>query len=176
MTRLFRSLLALYLVVLVALPPLLAASPSTATVRGVLLTKDGLPAEGYQIGLKSAAGDLFLSAPTRADGSFAVELLPPGRYRLVAFAPDGAEFPVMSKEVRLRAGDVERVEVRVSGEPRVPGSADRAAAASEATKTGGGTRPWMIGVAIGGLFGLGLILASNDDGSSSPASPSTPPR
>ncbi len=189
--RLAALALALILVVsptlTLAAPPAPAAAPATppsptsAQVRGVLLDADGLPASAHQIGLKSAQGDLFLSPPTGPDGAFALELIPPGRYRLVAFAPDGAEFPVLGQEVELKPGQVERVELRIAGDAKAPGrDTSQLDETRESTSSRRGgfwqTRTGRIVLIAGGVFATGVLVATlDDDDDDEPAtSPSAP--
>lgn len=174
-----RRFLSLVLVFALALPlsamaATSAGSPNAAEVRGVLLSADGTPAVGYQIGLRSKSGDLFLSAPTGADGAFAVETLPPDAYRVVAFAPDGAEFPVLGREVALKAGQVERIEARLGGKAVSPGSMQSSGAkgAAAGKNAGGGrgiaafwgTTGGKVAIIVGGIFAAGLVVnALSDD-------------
>ncbi|MFN7967522.1 MAG: carboxypeptidase-like regulatory domain-containing protein [Acidobacteriota bacterium] len=177
MRTLLRRVLSLLLVSMLVLPLTAIAAPPAAAanaseVRGVLLSADGTPALGFQIGLRSKTGDLFLSAPTGADGAFAVESLPPDTYRVVAFAPDGAEFPVLGREVALKAGQVERIEARLAEKSISPGSlqgaSDKGAAAGTTSKKRGfagfwGTTGGKIAVIVGGAFAVGLIASSGGD-------------
>lgn len=148
-----------------------------AQVRGVLLDAEGLPAVEYQLALRSTAGDLFLSSPTARDGSFIIDEIVPGEYRLVAFGPHGVEYPVASKPVMLAPGQVERTEVRIGGEGVVPGRTHPADAESTAGGAVGrsfwASKGWIIAVAVGGAFAVVNWL--DDDSPREPsASPSTP--
>ncbi len=187
-----RRFLSLVLVFALALPisamaAAPAGSPNAAEVRGVLLSADGTPAIGYQIGLRSKTGDLFLSAPTGADGAFAVETLPPDGYRVVAFAPDGAEFPVLGREVALKAGQAERIEARLGAKAVSPGSMEGsagkgAAAGKSASGKRGiaafwGTTGGKVAIIVGGIFAVGLAanaLSSDDNKNNNNPSPSVP--
>ncbi len=155
----------------------LLAQPATASLRGVLLTAEGLPAVGYQVGLRSAEGDLFISAPATADGHFNISELPAGRYRLVAFDEKGAQFPVLSEEIALKPGAIERLEIRISGSGLPPGR----------TASGGGAAPgrasrllkWWKGFPLAGKIGIVAVGAfavyqAVDNGDSSPERPVSP--
>jgi hypothetical protein len=156
-----------------------AQAPGTAEVRGVLLDTAGAPAKGYQIGLKTTDGNLFLSKATPADGTFVVDGLPPATYQLVAFAPDGGEVPVVAKQMALTAGQKERVEIRLaSDKAQVAG---RVPAEAAAGSTGSSTFSWKAvgyaALAIAGGFALGAwVFDDDDDTVERPASPSLPPR
>lgn len=147
-----------------------AQDQAQAQVRGVLLMPNGLPAEGYQVGLRNDLGDLFLSAATGQDGTFAIESLPPAAYRLVAFTPDGAEVSVLGRRVELAAGQVERVELRLGEQEFAPGrapeprTADAGRSARGGAKTGSRTvKVWITAVATAGAFGLGYLLGDDGD-------------
>lgn len=194
MTGSLRRLLAVALITLFALPPAAlaapaATSPTTAEVRGVLLNMDGTPAAGYQLGLRSKSGDLFLSAPAGADGAFAIEGLPPDSYRVVAFSPNGSEFPVLGREVELKAGQVERIEAKLGVKVIAPGSAEgKAAATTTKTASAGAkgkgfagfwaTTTGKVVIIVGGLFAVGAAasaLSGNDDNNNdNNPSPSVP--
>ena len=155
-----------------------ATAPAGAQVRGVLLDNQGLPAAGYQLGLQSPDGDLFISAPTGPDGAFAIEAIPTGTYRLVALAPDGSEFPVLSKNLTLKQGQVERLELKLGRASRMPGST-----LVGESSTGEGMSFWKtttgkIAVVVGGTAALGLALFTDgdddDDEGKPPVSPSAP--
>lgn len=164
-------------------------APKPAQVRGVLLDSQGLPAKGYQIALKDKVGNLFMSGPSGADGAFAVNAVPPSTYRLTAFAPDGTEFPVLSKEVALKAGQMERVEIRLSGKGAAPGRADQAksakapgaqkkaaAAAPPSAAKGGVPTAALVAIVVAGVFAVGA-LASGGGGQENlqpPVSPTLP--
>lgn len=147
-----------------------------AQVRGVLLTEDGLPAAAYQIGLKNAAGDLFLSAPAGPDGHFELIQLPPDRYRMVAFDSQGVEFPLISHELTLQGGQVERIEIRIASDGTPPGRGRRAAPVSSRQ----GLRDWWRGFPLAGKIGIVVVGAFavyevvDDSSSSAPVSPSSP--
>jgi len=150
-----------------------AQEQGLAQIRGVLLDAEGMPAVGHQLGLKSATGDLMLSAPAGADGQFVLSQLPPGRYEIVAYDADGAEYPIVSDEVALEPGQIARIEVRIAGAPHPPGRVRPAAQAS----SGGGFRglPMLtkVGIVVGGAFAIALALDSDDDPAPS-VSPSVP--
>lgn len=164
--------------------PAAPAATEGAQIRGVLLDQNGFPAVGYQVGLKTKGGDLTLSAPTGADGSFVLESLPPDTYRLVAFGPDGAEFPVLSREVALKPGQLERLEIRISGKGGVPGKGGAAETKAAAKSAGKGLRGWVAGsaagkvaVVLGGAFAVGALASAASSGgdennSGPPPSPS----
>lgn len=182
MMKPFRRAVALMTLFALLVPTaLLAQAAGTAEVRGVLLDTGGLPAQGYQIGLRTADGNLFLSKATPADGTFVIEGLPPATYQLVAFAPDGGELPVVAKQVTLAAGQKERVEIRLASDKaqvagRVPGEAAAGGAASSSP-----TFSWkalgIAAVAIGGAFAIGYwVFDDDDDDVERTASPSLPPR
>lgn len=166
--------------------PVLAATPkapSGAQIRGVLLDQNGLPAVGYQVGLKTKTGDLTLAAPTGADGTFTLEGLPPDTYRLVAFGPDGAEFPVLAREVTLKPGQVERMEIRISGKAVPPGKGDGAGLKPVSKASGKGWKGWMgssvgkVALVIGGAFAIGaLATAASDDDDEDNGPPPSPSR
>ncbi len=167
---------ALVLLVGLASSTPILANEIFAQVRGVLLTEDGLPAAGYQVGLKNVSGDLFLSAPAGSDGHFELIQLPPDRYRMVAFDPQGVEFPLISHELTLQGGQVERIEIRIASKGTPPGRGGRAAPAS----SGNGLRGWWrafplagkIGVVAVGAFAVYQVV--DDSASSAPVSPSSP--
>ncbi|RMG48702.1 MAG: carboxypeptidase regulatory-like domain-containing protein [Acidobacteria bacterium] len=144
------------------------AQSSTAGLRGVLLDQEGLPAVGFQVGLRRATGDLFLSPPTGKDGSFALAGLPPGRYELTAFDPRGEELGVTRKQVLLEAGRYERVELRLSGPPHPPGRAPAPEPAAERPKAG---RLVTIGIPVAAAV-VALLVAGG--GGEAPVSPSSP--
>ncbi len=184
MTTIPRTLAASLLVFLLALGPAWTASGAaagTAQLRGVLLDAEGMPARGYQVGLRSASGDLFLSTATGPDGTFVVQIVPPGKYELVAFGPDGSEFPVLSKPVVLKEGQVVRTEIRIGARGFAPGhapageAAGKGAAAAGAGATAGGALAsgWLPrAVVVGGALAVSAL--DDDDGNEPAASPSTP--
>lgn len=157
-------------------------TPPAAQLRGVLLNAEGLPASGFQLGLKSRAGDLYLAPPTGVDGSFAIEGLPAGPYQVVAFAPDGTEFPVVGGEIELAAGAVERLEIRLRATGHSPGRPPEAAP-PETPRPGGGnwfSRLWnsgpggkagLIAIVVGGGYGIFELVDDDDD--SNAASPTS---
>jgi hypothetical protein len=160
-----------------------ASTAVAAEVRGTLLLADGKPAIGYQVGLRGKSGDLFISPATGADGSFAITSIPPDTYQLVAFAPDGAEFPVLGKEVALTAGQIERTELRIGGKASPPGSGLSAEQATPATNSKGGGKSWFrhtgvqVAVAVVGAFALASLFNDDDDKNEPRSvSPSTPGR
>ncbi|MBP7146568.1 MAG: carboxypeptidase regulatory-like domain-containing protein [Acidobacteria bacterium] len=158
------------------------AAPADAQVRGVLLDSQGLPAAGYQIGLQSPAGDLFISAPTGPDGAFAVEGIPAGTYRLVALSPDGSEFPVLSKKLNLKPGQVERMELKLGRSARMPGTAAAGETPAAGARPGLWNRIWgttagKVAVVVVGAGALALALDDDDDDDEEgkpPVSPSVP--
>lgn len=174
-TRPRRPVLVLALSLALVFPALAQPAVDAAQLRGVLLEADGSPAVGYQVALRTPEGDLHTSAPTRPDGSFAIAALPPATYRLAAFAPDGTEFPVVAKEVTLRAGQVQRVEIRLGNRGAAPGRTPR-------DRKGGGW--WSnagtgrrIAYVTGGALALvlaGSALSDDDDVQRVPVSPSAP--
>lgn len=187
-------IVALALAVSLAVPALAqvpAPAAQFAQVRGVLLTAEGLPASGYQLALRNRTGDLFTSGPTGPDGAFSVVQLPPDNYRLVALSPDGTEFPVLGREVELRAGQVERIELRLGAPSGAPGRAATAkepagaggggTGAATAAKKGGGwwaglSTGMKIAIVTGGIFvgGLAASQLGDDDDSNPPASQARP--
>ncbi len=172
---------ALAVVLLSLAAPILAQQPAArepGALRGVLLDAEGLPAEGYQIGARSAAGDLFLSPRTGADGAFALTGLPSGTYQIVAFAPDGSEFPLSSGTIAIAPGTVERLELRITGKGGPPG---RAAAdvqkVREASRAGGGfwkTRAGRLVMIGGGVLAAALLYDAIDDDETAAVSPAAP--
>ncbi len=174
-----RAAVVFCLVLVLAVPSVLAAGePAPAQLRGVLLDSQGLPAKGYQIGLRTANGDLFTSGATAADGTFAVTGLPADTYRIVAFAPDGTEFPVLSKEVKLTTGQVERVEIRMAEKGTAPG---RPASAADAAKGGTAAKAGLwsstafkVGIVVAGALAVGAAVSGGSSKSSTPVSPSAP--
>ncbi len=185
MLKTLRRTVALLALLAITLPTaLLAQANGTAEVRGVLLDTAGLPAKGYQIGLKTPDGNLFLSKATAADGTFVVGGLPPATYQLAAFAPDGGELAVVAKQVALAAGQKERVEIRLASDKaqvagRVP-AGDPAAAGSSAAA--GSTFSWsalgIAAVATVGVFAIGAWVINDDDNDveRDNGSPILPPR
>ena len=186
MMKTLRRSVALFTLLAIALPTtLLAQAAGTGEVRGVLLDTAGLPAKGYQIGLKTPDGNLFLSKATAADGTFVVSGLPPATYQFVAFAPDGGELAVAPRQTTLAAGQKERTELRLTSDKAVAPGTVPAGAAAAAGATGAtaaaSTFSWgAFGIAAGAIAGAFLIgeLVINDDdnGVERPASPSLPPR
>ncbi len=183
-----RTILVLVLALALGLGPAWAArgaAAGTAQLRGVLLDAEGMPARGYQVGLRSADGDLFLSTVTGPDGAFVVQIVPPGKYELVAFAPDGSEFPVLSKPVVLEEGQVARMEIRIGAKGYAPGHAPAGTAAgagegaaatgTAAAATSGVLASWWVplAVVVGGAFAVSA-LDDNDEGAEPAASPSSP--
>ncbi len=176
MTPTLRRLTSLLAILAIVLPvSSLAFAQNVAQVRGVLLTEEGLPAVGYQVALKNDAGDLFLSPQTGKDGFFELAQLPADTYRLVAFDPKGAEFPILSKGVQLEAGQVERVEIRLAaGQAMPPGRTPLAPAASG----GSGVVGWFKGLPIIAKVGIvavgafAIYEAVDDDDDDDPVSPS----
>jgi len=183
-----RMILALVLALALGLGPAWAAggaAAGTAQLRGVLLDAEGMPARGYQVGLRSADGDLFLSTATGPDGAFVVQIVPPGKYELVAFAPDGSEFPVVSKPIVLKEGQVARMEIRIGPKGYAPGHAPAraggaagkgtAGATAGTAATGGVLASWWVplAVVVGGAFAVSA-LDDDDKGSEPEASPSNP--
>jgi hypothetical protein len=159
----------------------LAQATATAEVRGVLLDTGGLPAKGYQIGLKTSDGNLFLSKATPADGTFVIDGLPPATFQLVAFAPDGGEVPVVAKQMALAAGQKERVEIRLASDKALVAGRPPAEAAAAGASTASSTFSWKAlgyaALAIVGGFAIGEWVINDDDDNDveRPASPSLPP-
>jgi hypothetical protein len=184
MRRPSRILLTMLVFSLVAPASLAQPAPggeAAAQLRGVLLTAEGLPAVGYQIGLKSTEGDLFLSPPTAKDGGFALELVPPGSYSVVAFGPNGAEYPVLGREIALTAGQVERLELRIAEQGLPPGrTAEEVEALRERTGSGklaaltGKTKVIVVVAGIAAAAGLAIALSDDDDDDEPPVSPAEP--
>lgn len=179
MGGMFRRRLSLWLIALFLTPAgvALAEGGTPAQLRGVLLTEQGLPAVGYQVGLRRDNGDFFLSASTTSDGHFELTSLPPGSYELVAFDPEGAEFPVLSEKVVLSPGAVERMEVRISSKATPPGrSAPPAKSAGQGSKLGlwwrGLPTAAKIGIVTVGAFAVYQVV--DNSGSSSPSAPVSP--
>lgn len=170
MTLIRRTVLVL-LVLGLAFPVSALAQARTAQVRGVLLTEDGTPAVGYQLGLKNERGDYFISSPTAVDGSFTVSDLPPAVYTLAAFDPEGVEFPVLGRSVRLEAGQVERVELRIGDAEGTPPGRDEAEMREVVEETrrerrGGGfwrSTAGRVVMVTGGVFALALAISAADD-------------
>jgi hypothetical protein len=156
-----------------------AADEGLAQIRGVLLDQQGMPAVGHQIGVKSGAGDLMLSPPTGQDGHFVLSNLPPGKYELVAFDPEGAQFPVLSQEVTLEPGQIERLEVRISGPAQPPGRTRSPAPEPAAGSKGafgwfrGLSTVSKVAIVVAGAAAVGLAVDSDDDDDSPPVSPSS---
>jgi hypothetical protein len=156
----------------------LAAEEGLAQIRGVLLDREGMPAVGHQIGVKSGTGDLMLSAPTGADGHFVVSQLPPGKYELVAIDPDGAQYPVASAEVTLQPGQIARLEVRIAGGAQPPGRTRSAGPVQESD----GAFAWFrelpmvakAGIVVAGAFAVAVAVDDDDDDAGPPVSPSSP--
>lgn len=179
MSGMFRRPLSLWLIVLLLAPAgaAFANGGGPAQLRGVLLTEQGLPAVGYQVGLRRDNGDFFLSAPTTADGHFELTSLPPGSYQLVAFDPEGAEFPVLSEKIALSPGAVERMEVRISSKATPPG---RSAPGAKATGRGSKLGLWWKGLPIAAKIGIvtvgafAVYQAVDSSGDSSPQAPVSP--
>jgi len=180
--RLRHRLTAASVIFLVLAAPILAQQRPLRTpgeIRGVLLDAEGLPAEGHQVGARSAAGDLFLSPRTGRDGAFVLTGLPPGEYRLVAFTPDGAELPLSPGDVKLGPGKTARLELRVSGEAGPPGrTADDVGRVRAGTRSGQGsfwtTRSGRIVLIGGGIVAAALIYSAVDDDETRAVSPATP--
>ena len=159
----------------------LAQATGTAEVRGVLLDTGGLPAKGFQIGLKTPDGNLFLSKATLADGTFVVDGLPPATYQLVAFAPDGGEVPVVAKQMALAAGQKERVEIRLASDKAQVAGRPPAGEAAAGAQASSATFSWKAlgysALAIAGGFAIGYwVFEDDDDDVERSASPSLPPR
>lgn len=181
--RPIRRVLAVLLTMALVLPTatVLAAEEGLAQIRGVLLDQQGLPAVGHQVGLKSGAGDLMLSPPTGQDGHFVLTNLPPGQYELVAFDPDGAQFPVVSDPVTLEPGQIERIEVRIAGPAQPPGRTPSPEPAP-APAGSGGLSGWFsglstlgkVGVVVAGAGAIALGVSAFDDDDDEPASPHSP--
>ena len=175
-----RSVALLTLLALVIPTAALAQAPGAAEVRGVLLDTGGLPAKGYQIGLRTADGNLFLSKATPADGTFVIDGLPPATYQLVAFAPDGGEVPVVAKQMALASGQKERVEIRLASDKAQVAGRVPAEAAATGSSASSATFSWkalgIAAVAIAGGFAIGYwAFEDDDDDVERSASPSLPP-
>ncbi|GAB4371935.1 MAG: hypothetical protein Kow0062_07910 [Acidobacteriota bacterium] len=177
----FRLAAALAALALVAAP--ICAQPAGATtpgaLRGVLLDAEGLPAEAHQVGARSAAGDLFLSPPTGPDGSFALTGLPPGEYRLVAFGPDGTEYPLAPASVEVGAGQAVRLELRLAGAAGPPGRTAEGVGRVRSQTRGGGpsfwsTRTGRLVLIGGGVVAAALLYSATDDDEAPAPSPATP--
>ncbi len=170
MSKGLRRSIAMVVVLLTCLPVTALTQPATtAVVRGVLLDTSGLPAQGFQLGLKTTDGNLFLSQPTGADGAFAIEGLPPATYQLAAFAPDGGEIPVIAKPVALSAGQQERVEIRLStdkatvaGRPPAADAGAIAPAPAQTSSVGWANVGWAA-LAIAGAFAIGYWVFDDDE-------------
>lgn len=171
MNRPLRVLLALALVIGLVFPlGALAQSPAPGQIRGILLTSEGLPAEGFQISAKAANGDLFNSTMSGPDGRFVVPGLPAGTYTLVALGPEGAEYPIMGGPVEIGAGETRRLELKVAELGAAPGRDPEAVrTVQEETdsdrRRGGfwsGTTGRVIMI-VGGLAGAALIYDAVDD-------------
>ncbi|UCF69049.1 MAG: carboxypeptidase regulatory-like domain-containing protein [Acidobacteriota bacterium] len=153
------------------------AQQAASQLRGVLLEQEGLPAVSYQIGLKSETGDLFLSPPTKADGSFTIANIPAGSYKLVAFDPTGAEFPVLGPELVLEPGQTQRLELRLSGPGQTPGRVIEPVAAeadgnwfSRLWNRGVGGKVAIFAMVVGGAWGT-YELIDDDEATKSPSEP-----
>lgn len=175
-----RSIALLTLLALLLPTATLAQAAGTAEVRGVLLDTGGLPAQSFQIGLRTTDGNLFLSKATPADGTFVVDSLPPATYQLVAFAPDGGEVPVLAKQMALAAGQKERVEIRLASDKAQVAGWVPAEAAPASTTASSSTVNWkalgIAAVAIAGGFAIGYwVFEDDDDDVERSASPSLPP-
>ena len=181
-----RPAIALLVAFLLAAPTAAATPPNAAApagkglaqIRGVLLDWEGMPAQGYQVALRSKAGDLFISAPSGIDGAFVIDQLPPGVYRMAAFAPDGAEFPVLAKDINLAAGQVERLEIRLAKKGGAPGRAETSPtkeAAAKPGKKGGLSTGAIVGIVVAGVAAVGLLVSSGGNDETPPVlSPTLP--
>ena len=85
---------------------------STGGIRGrVVYEGSGAPVDGATIGIVRGARPAPDIAPlTDADGRFALDGLPPGRWILRAIAPDGAEG---TADIRVAPSDVSQVSITV---------------------------------------------------------------
>jgi hypothetical protein len=165
----FRSLVALCLAaaVVVASAPAWAA-PAPAALTGTVYANDvTTPLAGATVVVTDAKGVKLASRPTGADGAFLVADLAPGRVNLALETKDGA-FAV-GTPVTLAPGETRGVHLALKG-----GNSSTGGSAS-----GGGTKNWTGGsiaamtVVIVGFVAAGVAV--NDNKSSDPASPYTPP-
>jgi hypothetical protein len=135
-----------------------------------------MPAKGYQVALKDKTGNLLMSGPSDADGAFVIPGVPPSSYRVTAFTPEGTEFTVLSQPVTLKAGQMERLELRVGRHGAAPGraagkptgkTAATAGAAAETTEGSGKKKLIVIGIVVAGAFAA-AAFSSGDNGSQAP--------
>ncbi len=151
------------LVLLLANVPLLAGS--AAAFGGRVLAADGVsPRPGVVVDLVDpATSQVVASAPADANGYFRVDAAPPGSYRIVAEAPEGAF--LAEGAVTLEPGANRPVALALK-------------ASADTPKTGGsvpaGTkklRAWQKWVIVGGIVVGALIVADAVSSKETPSSP-----
>jgi hypothetical protein len=125
-----------------------------------------------------------MSGPSAADGTFEIPGAPPNTYRVTAFTPDGTEFAVMSREITLKAGEVQQLEIRISGKGAAPGrtaakkagekktAEKKPVQAVEPTEESGKKKIVVIGIVLAGA--LAALAFSSGGGESTPPSPTIP--
>ena len=192
-----RSQVCRILVASLALPMLLAyyAPPTiaveTATIRGGVVDLDGRPAAGFRVLVtEQVSGRTYTSAPTGADGGYALEVAAEGRLIVAGVvAPDGTHIPVQqSTSLSIPRAGLYRLDVRftsLAGGPtaqprppsiKAPAPATHPARPALPAKGSLGAAPWwkrpggVVGIAGGGIV---LLAVAGSGGGSSAASPST---
>lgn len=164
-------LTALAVVLPVSFAPVLAQE--TAEIAGTILDPDGRPANGFRIVLKDlVGGNEFTSAPSAADGSYAISLPVGGKYALAALlAPDGTPLPVQTiPPISLDQAGSRRLDVAFQrqGPPGNVPDEDR----DDRSGVPWYRKGWGIAVMVVGAGAVAaLALGGGGDG---PASPSNP--
>ena len=169
--RLVASILVASLTGFVA--PVGAAAPATATLTGTVLADDvRTPLQGVTVVVSDAAGRSISSAPTGADGAFAVSQIAAGTTRVSLATADGS-FPIATPVV-LAPGQTRGVRVALKAKQESEEEKKKKAAAVPPSDGGKGLGA-MIAVIVGFVAaGAVAISQSGDDGNTPAASPSNP--
>lgn len=147
------------------------AAPSTATLKGTVLSDDvKTPMAGVTVVVTDGAGQRVASSPTGSDGAFTVPDLGAGTTRIALETAEGS-FPIATPVV-LAPGQVRGVRVALKG---------RADEDEKKKKKGGAVPPdggrglgAMIAVLVGFVAAGAVAISQSGDDEKAPASPSNP--
>ena len=150
------------------------AAPTPATLTGTVLGNDvRTPLAGVTVVVTDAAGLSLNSAPTGADGTFAIPNVAPGTTRITLSTADGS-FPIGTPVV-LAPGQTRGVRVALKAKQESDEEEKKKKAAAVPPGDGGRGLGAMIGVLVGFVAaGAVAISQSGDDDNIPAASPSNP--